>query len=76
MRSDEDKFVIRGPDISIPADVKKLLNNSKNKEKIFKLKKQTWAEGRDENEDCTVYVAKGSSCVQIENWVLKQVPEI
>ena len=76
LRGDEDQFVIRSPDIRIPADFKKFLNNGENKERMFELIEQVWAESSGENGGRVVYVARGSSCVRIENGILEKVPEL
>ena len=76
LRGDKDKFVIRSPDIRIPADFKKFLNNGEDKERMFELIEQVWAESSGENGGRIVYVARGSSCVRIENGILEKVPEL
>ena len=75
-RGDEDKFVIRSPDVRIPADFKKILNNSENKERMFELIEEVWIQSRNQNVRRTIYFARGSSCIKIANAVLETVPEL
>ena len=49
----------------------KFLNNGENKERMFELIEQVWAESSGENGGRIVYVARGSSCVRIENGILQ-----
>ena len=76
LRGDKGKFVIRSPNIRIPADFKKSLNKGENKERMFELIEQVWAESSGENGGRIVFVARGSSCVRIENGILEKVPEL
>ena len=76
LRGDEDKFFIRSPDVRIPADLKKFLNNGENKERMFELIEEVWIQSRNQNDRRTIYFARSSSCIKIANEVLEPVPEL
>ena len=76
MRGNKDKFVIRSPDIRIPPDVQRFLKNGQNKERMFELMEQVWAESSNERGERILYVARGSSCRKIANGESKDVPEL
>lgn len=76
LRGHEDKFVIRTPDIRIPAAFKRFLSNGENKERMFELMEQVWLESRDQLTGRSLYVARGSSCVKIKNGTSTDVPEL
>ena len=76
MRGDEYTFVIRSPDVKIPADLKKFLNNGENKERMFELIEEVCIQSRNQNDRRTIYFARGSSCIKIANGVLEPVPEL
>lgn len=76
LRGQEDKFVIRTPDIRIPANFKRFLSNGDNKERMFELMEQVWLESSDQLNGRSLYVARASSCVKIENGVSTNVPEL
>ena len=76
LRGDDDKFVIRSPDVRIPADSKKVLNNGENKERMFELIEEVWIQSRNQNDRRATYFARGSSCIKIANRVSEPVPEL
>ena len=76
LRGNEDKFVIRSPEIQIPPDFQRSLKNGQNKERMFELMEQAWAESSNERGEHILYVARGSSCRKIANGVSMDVPEL
>ena len=58
LRGDEDKFVIRSPDVRIPADFKIFFNNDENKERMFNENKErmfeligeVWIQSKNQND--------------------------
>ena len=76
LRGHEDKFAIRTPDIRIPANFKRFLSNGENKERMFELMEQVWIESSNQLSGRSLYVARASSCVKIENGVSTKVPEL
>ena len=76
LRGDEDKFVTRTPDVRIPANFKRFLSNGKNKERMFELMEKVWLERSNELSGRSIYVARASSCIKIENGIATNVPEL
>ena len=76
LKGDEDKFVVRSPDVRIPPDLKKFLNNGENKERMFELIEEVWIQSRNQNDRHTIYFARGSSCIKIANGVSEPVPQL
>ena len=76
LRGHEDKFAIRTPDIRISANFKRFLSNGENKERMFELMEQVWIESSNQLSGRSLYVARASSCVKIENGVSTKVPEL
>ncbi len=61
LRGNEDKFVIRKPDIRIPNNFKRFSSNDENKGRMFELMEKVWLESSSELSGRSLYVARASS---------------
>ncbi len=76
LRCQEDEIVIRTPDIRIPANCKTFLSKDKNKERMVELIEKVWLESWNELSGASLYVARASSWIKIENGIATNVPEL
>ena len=74
LRGKGEKFVIKNPDIRIPANFHKFLGNGGNNERLFELIEEVWNENEGTVAEKTIYSGRGNSCkkkerddVQLEN---------
>ena len=65
LRGDGDKFVIRSANVRVPADFKKFLGNGDNKECLFEIIEEVWAQNRNQLRQRVVYFARGNACLKI-----------
>ncbi len=76
LRCHEDEIVIRTPDIRIPANCKRFLSNDENKERMVELIEKVWLESSSELSGRSLYVARASLWIKIENGIATNVPEL
>ena len=57
--------MICGRKVCIPPDLKRVLSDRDNKERMFELIKQVWIENVAELANRVVYFARGSTCTRI-----------
>ena len=67
LRGESNKFLIRSGKVKIPPNFQKFLCNGDNKERLFQLIENTWAENKEAIGERDIYFARGSSCVKMTN---------
>lgn len=66
LRGESEVFVINTPDIRIPENFQSFLNNGENKERLFHILEDVWADSMTEIGDRVLYVARGPACCRID----------
>ena len=64
-RGVSDKFVIRSPNVRVPAEFQKFLNNGDNKERLFEIIEQVWSENKHLLGDRVIFFARSNQCTKI-----------
>lgn len=76
LRGEAEQFVIKNPDIKIPANFTTFLANGTNKERLFELIEEVWKSERNALEDRIIYFSRGNACIKISRQGVENVEEL
>ena len=65
LRGDADEFIIKTSNIRIPPDFKAFLSNGANKERLFQLIEEVWAENAPKLGERVIYFARKNQCQKL-----------
>jgi hypothetical protein len=76
LRGEAEQFVIKNPDIRIPANFTNFLANGTNKERLFELIEEVWKSERNALEDRIIYFSRRNACIKITSQEFENVDEL
>lgn len=76
LRGEAEQFVIKNPDIRIPANFNAFLANGNNKERLFELIEEVWKSERTALEDRIILFARRNACVKITRQGVEHVEDM
>ena len=64
-RGESERYVLASPDMKVPYDFDKFLNNGENEESLFNLIEQAIEEGREDLGERVIFFSNKSECKKI-----------
>ena len=65
MRGSSQRYILKSPDMKIPADMKSFLRNGANKEMLFSLTEIALKEGKNKVGDKVIFFLNVNYCLKI-----------